>query len=235
MKPTTKEYHERIARLEERFNDVNHLHGQRDSLKAEAEIHKNRRDEVLASAVSDTSDQAVDELARHNAKQEVLSAKLKHIEGQTEQAEEELQHCLNADFLGHFRGLHSALLRYRLERAKAQIAKFIAPERAPLLDGQVEQLSRHSREYVEGEALAIYAPDGVASPLHETFPGSPWGQPEQRNNTVRILLHAVEGGIQKAKQLLAAVEAEKGFTPPAIAPPQPAEAVEVNEPELVEA
>lgn len=234
MKPTTKEYHERIASLEERFNDVNRLHGLRDALKAEAEQHRTKRDEVLASAVADTSEKAIDELARHNAKAEVLGAKIKHIEGPTEQAEEDLQHFLNADFLSPFRGLHSALLRYRLERAKAQIAKLIAPERARLFDGQVEQLARHTREYVEGEALAIYAPDGVATPLHETFPGSGWGQPEQRQATLRIVMNAVQDAIEKGKQLLAAVEAEKGFEPPEIAQPQPAAAVEVTNPNLVD-
>jgi hypothetical protein len=42
----------------------------------------------------------------------------------------------------------------------------------------------------------------------------PWSQ--YRPQTVQILIQSVEGALRKAKQLLATVEAEKGFVPPEI-------------------
>jgi len=233
MKQNLQSYHELIASLEERFNDVNHLHGQRDSLKAEAEEHKSQREKVLADAVFDTSEEAIDNLAKHNARQEVFAAKIKHIEGQAEQVEDELQHSLNFIFLPPFKNLFGSLLHHRFERGKAQIAKLVAAERSNAVAGLVEQLARHTESYAECQKLEIYVSDGVASPLHDT-PGVKWSQ--YRQDTFRIVLNATQSAIEGGKRLLAVVETERSFSPPEIPSQDPAPAaVEVNEPELVEA
>jgi hypothetical protein len=127
--------------------------------------------------------------------------------------------------------LHSALLQFRFERAKAQIAELIEPDRVVLLDSLIEQLAKQSQEYVSGQGLEIYVPDGVSTPLHDT-PGVPWHQ--YREGTLQILLQAIEDGLRRAKGLLDVVEAEKGFEPAALDVPE-AEAlpVEIKETELV--
>jgi hypothetical protein len=213
MKQNLQSYHELIRTLEERFNDLHHAYGQRDALKADAEQNRSQRQEVLAGAVADTSEEAIDHLARHNAKQEVFAAKLTHLEGQIEQAEEELQHAFMVDFLPPFRTLYNDLLQHRFQRGKAQIAQPIVSERVILLNSLIEQLAKQTDEYVSGQALELFVTDGVSTPLHNT-PSAPWGENPHREQTLQILLQTVEGALQKAKQLLAAVEAEKGFTSP---------------------
>jgi vacuolar-type H+-ATPase subunit E/Vma4 len=233
MKQTLKSYHELITNLEERLGTVNRLHAQRDSLKAETEEHKSQREKLLAGAVADTSEEAIDRLAKHNARHEVFAVKLKHIDGQVEQAEEALQHCLLAGFLQPFKILYGALMRHRFERSKDQIAKLIVPERLGRVASLVEQLARHSRDYVDGQALEFYIGEGAYSRLHE-IPGRP--QIQTREGTLKILFNAVESAIEGGKRLVAVAEAEKGFTPPEIASERPAAAtVEVKEIELAEA
>jgi hypothetical protein len=229
MKPTKpkpnklESYYELITSLEMKLDEVKELKGQEILLKADAEALGQKREEVLAGTVTDATDAAIDHLAKFNARQEVFGVKLKHIEGQIKTAEEALQYTLVADFISPFRALYGSLLHHRLERAKAQIAKLIVPERVTLMDNLIEQLARQSKEYAAEQALELFLPDGASTPLHDT-PGVPWSR--YREQTMQILLQAVEGGLEKAKKLLAAVEAEKGFTPPELTVPSPEPAPE---------
>lgn len=220
MKPKTKleSYHELITSLETQFDEVKQLYRQRELVKAEAEKHGNQREEILASTVANTTEEAIDHLGKHNVRQEVFGVKLKRIEGQIEIVEEALQHSFIANFVQPFRTLYNALLAHRFERAKAQIARLIVPERVALLDATIEQLARQSKEYVSEQVLELYVPDGATSPLYDT-PGAPWSQ--CRGQTVQILLSAVEGVLLRAKQLLATVESEKAFNPSELAVPTP--------------
>lgn len=229
MKQNLKSYHQLITDLEDRFNDVNHLHGQRDSMASEAEEHRTRREKVLADAVTDTSEAAIDQLAKHNARQEVFGAKLQRLTAEIEKAEENLQLQFTGNLVPPFMGLYRALHGHRFERAKAQIAALLIPERVLPLTVEIERLVLSSRQYVLDQQLEVIVPEGAASPLHETFPGSPWLQ--YRDDTIRILLQAVESGIEKGKRLLAAIESEEDFAPPEIA----TTVTEVKELELAEA
>jgi hypothetical protein len=123
------------------------------------------------------------------------------------------------------------LQHIRFDRAKAQIARLIVPERVALMNTPIEQLAKQSLEYVSEQVLELYVPDGATSPLRDT-PAAPWSQ--YREQTLKILFSAVEGALQKAKELLVTVEAKKGFTRPEIASRTHA-AVEPKETELVEA
>lgn len=232
MKQNLKSYLELIASLEQRFDDLQHAYGQRTTLQEESEKHRSQRDKVLAEAVAETDEENIDRLAKHSARVEVYAAKLKHLEGQIEQAEDELQRCLVVDTLPPFRNyLYSALMRHRFERGKTQIVKLVAEERRDIVMGFIDQLSQFTEAYVEGQKLAIHVSDGASSPLHDT-PGVPWSQ--YRQDTFRIVLTAAQSTIAAAKRLLAVVETEKGFEIPSPGP-APVAAVEVNEPELVEA
>lgn len=225
-KPRTEnkleKYIDLITGLDVQFDEVTQLHRQRDLLTVDAERHGKQREEVLASTVENTTEEAIDHLAKFNARQEVFGAKLKHIKGQIEQAEEELQYSLIANFAPPFRALYNALMSHRLERAKAQIAKLIVPERVALMDNVIEQMARQSKEYVSEQVLEFTVPDGASTPLHDTaVPHS-----QYREQTLQILLNAVDGALQKAKQLLAIVEGEKGFTPPELAVCTPVPVIE---------
>jgi hypothetical protein len=155
MKPKPNKlenYYDAITALDVQFDEVKQLYRQRDLLKADAEKLGQKREEILAGTVTDATDAAIDHLAKFNARQEVFGVKLKHIEGQIETAEEALQYMLIADFISPFRNLHGALLQHRFERAKAQIARLIVPERVELLNNLIEQLAKQQR--VRGRAGA---------------------------------------------------------------------------------
>ena len=166
MKPKPNKlesYYELITSLEMKLDEVKELKGQHISLKEDAEKLGQKREEVLAGTVSNTTDAAIDHLAKFNARQEGFAAKLKHIEGQIETAEEALQYMLMADFISPFRNLHGALLQHRFERGKTQIAKLIVPERVALMDNLIEQLARQSKEYAADQVLELHLPDGATS------------------------------------------------------------------------
>src|ERR1700719_1653807 len=63
-------YYELITSLEMKLDEVKELKGQHISLKEDAEKLGQKREEVLAGTVSNTTDAAIDHLAKFNARQE---------------------------------------------------------------------------------------------------------------------------------------------------------------------
>jgi hypothetical protein len=219
-------YVESIERLQQALERLREFRARAIDLQEQIEQIEGLRQAHLDLAVSeDDADQStIATLTEHSTRINISTERLRNIQGRITESEVTLQSVLVEDVAPAIMKLYRAWLDYKYKQGRKAILDLLDPTSAMLTSTSVDQLTWATKNVAQAYEVSIFLPDGIGSPLSDTYSGSMWSA--RRKETIALVVSAAEQVIPQAQTLLRTVDLEDDFEIPAFTPPEPVPAPE---------